>query len=242
MKKQLLTKAQQAECRALKAIWEAKKKALNLTQQSLADAIGDGITQGAIGHYLHGRNALNLKFAIAIAGVLQVSIGDFSPRLAAEISQVSDLRSPYKAPSKSKADAVVSVTHKALPLSATIHGKHIHEGEDETQEPMYYQASWIKKMGFKPECLVVRQVKGSSMEPALYNGDSILINCDSRKPIHSRAFWVNVEGEACVKRVLKLHGQWWISSDNPAHKVRDIQLESPDQIMGEVVVKSSSHI
>jgi phage repressor protein C with HTH and peptisase S24 domain len=137
---------------------------------------------------------------------------------------------------------VVAVTHRAIPLSASIHGQYIHVGEDDTKEPMYYQASWIKSMGFKPECLVVRLVKGSSMEPALHDGDSILINCASRKPIHGRTFWVTVEGEACVKRILKLHGSWWISSDNSAHKTRDIQLENIDQIMGEVVIKSTSHI
>ncbi len=137
---------------------------------------------------------------------------------------------------------VIAIAARAIPLSATIHGEHIHEGEDASKEPMYYQASWIKKMGFKPEQLVSRQVAGSSMEPALHDGDTVLINCASRQPIHGRTFWVTVEGEACVKRLLKLHGSWWISSDNHAHKVRDIQLEDPTQIMGEVVIKSSSHI
>ncbi len=107
---------------------------------------------------------------------------------------------------------------------------------------MYFQASWIAKMGFNPAMLVTREVVGSSMEPALWNGDTVLINCASRTPKHGRAFWVMVEGEACVKRLVKLQGQWWISSDNEFHKVRDIQLESSDQIMGEVVIKSSAHI
>lgn len=145
-------------------------------------------------------------------------------------------------PKPSAGPAVVAITSRAIPLSATINGGIVHAGEDSEKEPMYFQASWIRRMGYDPAMLVTREVKGSSMEPTLWDGDMVLINCASREPKHGRTFWVTVEGEPCVKRIVKLHGQWWVSSDNPNQKLRDIQLESVEQIMGEVVIKSSSHV
>ncbi len=71
----------------LKSIFESKKKSLNLSQQTIADAMD--ISQGAVGHYLNGRNALNARVASTFAKILNVSVCDFSPSLAAEISELS---------------------------------------------------------------------------------------------------------------------------------------------------------
>jgi phage repressor protein C with HTH and peptisase S24 domain len=210
------------------------RKALKLSQEDLAERCGFE-HQSRISGYETGKREPGLEELAAIAKGLNTTVSE----LVSDTDMISEPPSNYPV---THTESVVAVTHRAMPLSATFHGKYIHEGEDEHKEPMYYQAAWINKMGLRPEALVVRQVKGSSMEPALNDGDSVLINCASREPIHGRCFWVMVENEACVKRIIKLHGSWWIASDNPAHKVRDIQLEDPGQIMGEVVIKSSSHI
>ncbi|HEI8949225.1 TPA: helix-turn-helix domain-containing protein [Morganella morganii] len=99
--KRQLTTEQLADCRRLKALYESKKKELGITQQSIADILN--ISQGAVGHYLNGRNALNLQTASVFATQLNVPISDFSPSLAAEAqalsaaidSNISCLR-PYK--------------------------------------------------------------------------------------------------------------------------------------------------
>ncbi|WP_341263582.1 LexA family protein [Morganella morganii] len=99
--KRQLTTEQLADCRRLKALYESKKKELGITQQSIADILN--ISQGAVGHYLNGRNALNLQTASVFATQLNVPISDFSPSLAAEAqalsaaidSNISGLR-PYK--------------------------------------------------------------------------------------------------------------------------------------------------
>ncbi len=85
-KKKVLTTEQLEDAKRLKALYESKKKELGLTQQHIADALD--ITQGAVGHYLNGRNALNLSVAASFAKILQVSIADFSPTLEGEAQRM----------------------------------------------------------------------------------------------------------------------------------------------------------
>ncbi|HDG8093106.1 TPA: helix-turn-helix domain-containing protein [Klebsiella oxytoca] len=90
-KKKILTPAQVADSQRLKALYEAKKKELGITQQYIADALD--ISQGAVGHYLNGRNALNTAVASVFARLLGVSVSDFSPSLAKDISDMSSVAS-----------------------------------------------------------------------------------------------------------------------------------------------------
>ncbi|PHM73664.1 LexA family protein [Xenorhabdus kozodoii] len=90
MKKKLTTE-QLAEAARLKEIFESKKDQLGITQETLAEEIGK--TQGAISHYLNGKNPLNLEMAIFFAKKLKVKIADFSPSLdkqARELISVLD--------------------------------------------------------------------------------------------------------------------------------------------------------
>lgn len=82
-----LTTEQLEDAKRLKALYESKKKELKVTQYTIADELG--ISQGAVGHYLNGRNALNAKIAAAFAKLLKVSIADFSPSLAREAASLS---------------------------------------------------------------------------------------------------------------------------------------------------------
>ncbi|EPE4838930.1 LexA family protein [Yersinia enterocolitica] len=83
--KKELTTEQLEDAKRLKALYESKKKSLGLTQYTIADDLG--ISQGAVGHYLNGRNALNAPIASGLAKILQVSIAEFSPTIAKEVSE-----------------------------------------------------------------------------------------------------------------------------------------------------------
>jgi len=83
----VLTPEQLNDAKRLKALYESKKKSLGITQQDIADALG--ITQGAVGHYLNGRNALNLSAALTFSRLLQVPVSDFSTSLAKEVDAAS---------------------------------------------------------------------------------------------------------------------------------------------------------
>lgn len=90
--KQRLTDERVLENDALKEIFNAKKKALGLTQESLAEKME--MTQGAVGAYLRGINPLNAQAASLFAQFLEITVEDFSPRLAAEISNMSTAIKP----------------------------------------------------------------------------------------------------------------------------------------------------
>ncbi|ELQ6172107.1 LexA family protein [Cronobacter turicensis] len=83
--KKSLTTEQLEDAKRLKALYESKKKELGVTQYTIADDLG--ITQGAVGHYLNGRNALNVEVASGFARLLQVSISDFSPSIAEKLAE-----------------------------------------------------------------------------------------------------------------------------------------------------------
>jgi phage repressor protein C with HTH and peptisase S24 domain len=152
---------------------------------------------------------------------------------------------PKEAGAKERIDDVlVAITCRTIPLLAHIDGGDVQIGDDDDDEvePMYYKASWIKKNGYDVKRLVIREIKGSSMEGALYHGDKVLVNTASRNPRHGIAYWISVEGMPCAKRLLKRDSVWWITSDNPAHEKSNLPLENANQIIGEIVQKSSSHI
>jgi|SRR5450830_131782 len=87
MKKKELEPLAKQECAALKSIFMEKRKALGLTQEKAAEALG--MNQGSFSHYLNGRNALNTPFAVQVAHLLQVPVESFSPRIAKMIDMMT---------------------------------------------------------------------------------------------------------------------------------------------------------
>ncbi|QBX68684.1 LexA family protein [Serratia quinivorans] len=88
MKKKPLSQEQIDDSKRLKALYDAKKKDLGLSQELVASEIG--ISQSAVAQILSGKNALNLKRASEFAKLLGVSVSDFSPGLAKEAAAITD--------------------------------------------------------------------------------------------------------------------------------------------------------
>jgi SOS-response transcriptional repressor LexA len=76
-----------ADCEAAQKLFLSKKNALKLNQRKIADEVG--ITPAAVAHYLNGTNALNAKFASALARLIDEPVESFSPRLASEIAALT---------------------------------------------------------------------------------------------------------------------------------------------------------
>ncbi len=84
MVKNVITEEHRKEASALKAIYKAKSKHLNLTQEKLGIKLG-GSGQSTASNYLNAVTALNLRSAWIFAKELDVSVSEFSPSLASII-------------------------------------------------------------------------------------------------------------------------------------------------------------
>ena len=76
----------------LKEKFQEKRHALNLTQEKLAAALGEGVTQGAVSHFMNRRTALSIRAVTVFARILEVPISEISPTLAAEVEKMA---APY---------------------------------------------------------------------------------------------------------------------------------------------------
>jgi phage repressor protein C with HTH and peptisase S24 domain len=118
-------------------------------------------------------------------------------------------------------------------------------------EPEHYEGEtqsvptkWILQNGLRREALLSIVVRGESMEPALYDGDTVVVNTADKSLVSGMVYVVNYEGEAVVKRMLRDAGQWWLASDNPDQRRYHRQLCKGAEciIIGKVIRKESTHI
>lgn len=118
-------------------------------------------------------------------------------------------------------------------------------------EPEHYDGEtqgvptkWMLREGLSKDALVSTTVHGESMEPALYDGDVIVVNTRDTQLVSGSVYVVNYEGEAIVKRMLRDAGQWWLTSDNSDQRKYHRQLCKGAEciVIGKVVRKESTHI
>lgn len=108
---------------------------------------------------------------------------------------------------------VIDVPLVKLKLSAGIQG-FAAQPEQGVLRKIRLDRSWLEKNGYEPSRLIAVTVKGESMEPALYDGDIVVINTADRRPVDGAVFAVNYEGEPVIKRLARDIGRWWLMSDN----------------------------
>ncbi|WGG48945.1 XRE family transcriptional regulator [Rugamonas sp. DEMB1] len=100
-----------------------------------------------------------------------------------------------------------------LRLQAGINGIQT-ESDGMDGETQGISRSWVSRKGFDPTQLIAIQVKGESMEPTFYEGDTVVINLADKSPHDNAVYAINYGGEAVVKRMSRDAGQWWLMSDN----------------------------
>lgn len=118
-------------------------------------------------------------------------------------------------------------------------------------EPEHYDGEtqgvptkWILQQGLSRDALLAITVRGESMEPALYEGDVIVVNTRDTTLVDGAVYVVNYEGEAVVKRMMRDAGQWWLASDNAdQRKYHRKHCKGAECIViGKVIRKESTHI
>jgi phage repressor protein C with HTH and peptisase S24 domain len=127
-------------------------------------------------------------------------------------------------------------------LSAGVSGYAI-EPENGNGKPVFFRKDWFDLHNYRPDQLFAVRVAGASMEPALYDGDLIVVNTADTAPHDGDVFAINFEGELVIKRLRRDAGEWWATSDAadqrrfaPKRCTEDVK------IIGRVVYKQSERI
>lgn len=192
-----------------------------------------GYRDGAyIGQMLRGDRPITEKFILAVHSLTGYG-GWF------DID--ADLKQPIEINLENNPDypAIKRVRFK-LSAGASGFGVDYHA---EVGPPIVFQKQWYESRGFKPEKLFATRVANGSMEPGLYDGDTVVVNTDQSSPKDGRVFAANYEGELVIKRLIRDDGKWWLSSDNTdkAKYPRKICHENVF-LIGEIIHKQSERI
>lgn len=207
-----------------------------------------------VSQHMSGNRPINLVAAKKYADWLNLPLEDISPAAAEALAALTPPSSSYPSQdrqnrlqpvgiSDEKSPYVLSIRKVNLRLSAGISGFSI-ESEIEDEQPITFKKSWFEKRGYIPEKLLALKVKGESMEPTLYDGDTVVINTFHITPIDGDVYAINYEGEPVVKRMVRDMGQWWVTSDNPDQRrfSKKICQDGSCIIIGKVVHKQSDRI
>ncbi|WP_460821529.1 LexA family transcriptional regulator [Lysobacter olei] len=114
----------------------------------------------------------------------------------------------------------------------------------ETKYRLPFQIEWLRQFGAKPEQVRIARVRGSSMEPTLWDGDKAVIHTGQRRIRNDRVFALIYGGEARVKRIsMMADGRLRIVSDNPDKTRYPDEYVQPEDmaqvyIIGQVIDRS----
>ncbi|PUB43201.1 LexA family transcriptional regulator [Pseudomonas sp. GV047] len=210
----------------LKSLFQAKRGELKLTQEKLASELGDGVTQGAVSHFMNGRTALSVNAAVVFAKALGVPVSEISPTLATQIEKMSqalpgkfaqqptDGRTPPRSFDLKDEPGYTGV------LQLTARGS-TGGGDDnphvEIRGVMAFKSAWLRANNLNQKHLDVIYASGNSMEPTINDGDVLLVDESRVDPKDGQIFAMQSESKGTiVKRLVRSDFDGWIiRSDNP---------------------------
>lgn len=225
-KKKPLTAEQIEDAKRLKWFYESKKTELNLSQESIADALGVG--QSAVAAILNGVNALNPSNAAAFARILKIGVDEFSPALAKEIAEMYDAASIRTKPTWKYEYPVFS--HVQAGMFSTEFGTFTDRDDADvwvsTTKKASYQSFWL-------------EVDGNSMtapagsKPSFPEGMLILV--DPEQPVDPGDFCIARLGgdEFTFKKLIRDGGVSYLQPLNPQFGL--IPCNEHCRIVGKVV-------
>jgi phage repressor protein C with HTH and peptisase S24 domain/DNA-binding XRE family transcriptional regulator len=107
--------------------------------------------------------------------------------------------------------------------------------------PQAFRAEWIREQKLKPNKLAAMTADGESMEPAIFHGDSLLVDTSQNTVMDGKVYALWYDGGERVKRLFRLPGGGMrIQSDNPQHHTIELQPEHVElvRVIGRVVHRS----
>jgi len=186
-----------------------------ITQSQIAKAAG--VSPTAAGYWFADANGINAEQARRVGDYLGVDAvwlerGEGSALLVESVLEMFPGAKRVVAMEDDSSDSY-RIPFVRLKLRAGMTG---FQAEPETADggTIGLSKTWVDRRGYTPSQLISIQVKGESMEPTFYEGDTVVINLADKRPTDNGVFAVNYDGEPVVKRFSRDAGQWWLMSDN----------------------------
>lgn len=214
----------------LKSLFQAKRGELKLTQEKLAAELGDGVTQGAVSHFMNGRTALSVNAAVVFARSLGVPVSEISPTLAAQIEKMSqalpgrDVQQPIDGRTPPRSFDLKDESGYAGVMQLTARGS-TGGGDDnphvEIRGVMAFKSAWLRANNLNQKHLDVIYASGNSMEPTINDGDVLLVDESRVEPKDGQIFAMQSESKGTiVKRLVKSDFDGWIIRSDNQDKAR----------------------
>ncbi|MFC5548177.1 S24 family peptidase [Massilia aerilata] len=108
----------------------------------------------------------------------------------------------------------VPIRRVSLKLRAGITGFET-EPEFEDGGVLEIPRTVIDQQQLIPHLLLAIRVHGRSMEPMLFEDDTVVIDTNDTEPTSKELYALNFNGEACVKQLLLKGSEWFLHSLNP---------------------------
>ncbi len=91
-----------------------------------------------------------------------------------------------------------------------------------------FNISWLTKHGIRPESSAVMCAVGDSMEPYIFDGDSVLFDMADVEPKHRQVYVIRrPDCSLSIKRLVQqLNGDWIVKSDNPEYEDERVSSDS----------------
>lgn len=196
-----ISDADRAATARLRALWDAKAKALGITQDTVAEIMD--ASQGAVSQFMVGKIALNAKATLAFAKALEVDWREIRSDLP-ELRLLQEEQGSYSA--------------GWIDIPGSTQGAALGDGADLDEyaeaHKLKFRADSLSRKRLRPNRLQVFYGRGDSMEPRIRDGDALLVNLEETTPIHDAIFMVRWEGRYYAKRLKQLGRQWFLCSDN----------------------------
>lgn len=128
-------------------------------------------------------------------------------------------------------------------FDAGVTGFRVDQLDEQDLDPLVFRADWFKSRGFKPSKLVAVRVSGASMQPTLFDGDTVVINMEQTGPVDGVVFALRLDDQLVIKRMFREGQAWWLASDNP-DQIRHPRRQCSDgcQVLGRVVHRQSERL
>ncbi|MCC7005490.1 MAG: LexA family transcriptional regulator [Ottowia sp.] len=228
----LLTQHQIEDARRLRELFNAARAHdRSLTQEKLAFICG-WKTQGAVSQYFLGKIPLNLEALLRFSKALHTSPDAISPTLA-ELLPYQDVGYTEKEKDAPAETDLMQIRESTVDFGAGLNPEIIYQVVHDST-PVAYRLTWLREHNITPQNAKRLRVNGESMEPFLFNSDTVLVNLNETEVNDGKVYAFRYKNELRIKRLFKkLDGTLLLRSDNPRFIDEEI---SPDQAKQHITI------